>query len=109
MTHFVQLEQQLLTHDLQGTHLFRVLLLSQVHLSISALSDLREDLEVALPQTCPPLAQVGPFTAKILCEGIIILSVGSGGRWRIYGLELRKAILSGVYVSKKVIVVVEEV
>jgi len=49
VANLVQLEQQLLAHDLQSAHLTRVFLLGQVDLSIATLTDLCENLEVTLP------------------------------------------------------------
>jgi hypothetical protein len=49
--HFIQFEQQLLTHDLQRTDLSRILLLGKEDLSISTLSNLRKNLEISLSKT----------------------------------------------------------
>jgi len=105
----VQLEQQLLAHDLQGADFTCVLLLGQVHLSITTLADLREDLEVALPQPSASLAEVGTLAAQVLCEGIVVFFFGSFGRRRVLGLELGETVLAGMDVGKEVVVVVEEV
>lgn len=49
VANLVQLEQQLLAHDLQSAHFTRILLLGQIDLSIATLADLCENLEVTLP------------------------------------------------------------
>lgn len=88
MADLVQLEKQFLAHNLQCADLARVLLLGQIDLSIASLTDLSEDLEVALPQARPSLAQIGALTTEILCKGIIVLCLRCLGRRRILGLKL---------------------
>lgn len=66
MPDLVQLEKQLFAHHFQRTYFLRVLLLRQIHLSVPTLSDLRQDLEVAMAESCPTFAQVRPFSAQVL-------------------------------------------
>lgn len=109
MANLVQLEQQLFAHHLQSTHFFGVLFLSQVYLPIASLADLCEDLEITLPQSCPSLAEIGTLAAEVLCKGIVVLCIWCcRGRW-VLRLELRKTVLSCVYVGEQVIVVIEEI
>lgn len=109
MTDLVQLKQQLLAHDFEGTNFTGVLFLSQVHLSITTLANLGENLEVALPQSSASLAEVGTFTTEILCKSIVVLFFGRL-RWRrILRFELGETVLAGMYVGEEVVIVVEEV
>lgn len=55
MPDLIQLKQQLLTHNLQCAHFLSFLMLSQEYLAISALADLRQNLEISLPQSSATL------------------------------------------------------
>lgn len=51
MSNLIQFEQQLLAHDLQRANFPGIFLLSKEDLSISTLTNLCKDLEIALPET----------------------------------------------------------
>jgi hypothetical protein len=102
----VELEQQLLAHHLQRAHLPRVLFLCQIHLPIAALTDLRENLKVSLPQSRAPLAKVCPLPSQILVEGIVVLGVRCRWWGRVLFIELGEAGLTCVHVGEQVVVVV---
>src|SRR4051812_6967280 len=108
MADLVQLEQQLLAHDLECAHLLSILLLGKKHLAVATLANLGQDLEVSLSQSDSPLAQIGAFPTCVFGPHLVIcllvrLFFG------VLGLESSEAVLSRAYVGKKVKVVVEEV
>jgi hypothetical protein len=69
---FIQLEQQLLAHDLQSTHLPGILLLCKEDLPITSLANLRQDLEISLAKSDTPLSKIGPFSSSILLPQLIV-------------------------------------
>jgi len=109
VANLIQLEEQLLAHDLQRADLSRVLLLGQEHLAIATLADLREYLEVGMPKANATFAQVSPLSACILVPHLIVrLLIGPGrrGELRLEGLE---PVLSVSHISQEVEVVIEKV
>lgn len=106
---FVELEQQLLAHDLQGAHFTRVLLLRQEDLTIATLANLCEDLEVALSQAGAALPQIGALPAQVFGQSLVVFVLGCGRRRGVLSLELLQAVLARVHVGEEVIVVVEEI
>lgn len=106
MANFVQLEQQLLAHDLQRANLFGILLLGQEYLTIATLTDLCKDLKVALSESHPSLAEIGSLSASVLVphvgEGLFVGIRGKG----IFGLESVESILAVANVGEEVEVVV---
>jgi hypothetical protein len=109
VANFVQLEQELLAHDFQGANFSCVLLLCEVHLTIAALSDLGQDLEVCVPQSGASLSKVCSLPTQVLAECLVVLGFRCGWRGRILRLELCEAVLAGVYVGQEVEIVVEEI
>ena len=109
MANLIQLEQQLLAHDLQRAHLSRVLLLGQVDLAVSTLTDLCENLEIAMSQLCSPLSQIGPLASEILGHERVVFVFGCLWRLGHARLELLCAALTLVHVAEEVEIVVEEV
>jgi hypothetical protein len=109
VTHFVELEEEPLAHYLERDHLSRILLLRQVNLSVSTLAHLRQDLEIALPQSCSPLPQVRPLAAQVLVPGLLVLFRLHGRRRRILRVELSEACLSVVHIAQQAVIVVEKV
>lgn len=109
MPDFIELEQEFFAHDLQSADFAGVLLLGQVDLTVATLADLRENLEVAMPQPGAPLPQVCALATKILVQNLVVLlfrCIGRGGELR---LERGETVLSVVDVGEKVIVIVQEV
>ena len=49
MSDFVQLEKQFLAHDLQSANFLGILLLREIYLTIATLTNLCENLEIAVP------------------------------------------------------------
>jgi len=76
----IQLEQKLLAHDLQRADLPSVLLLREIHLTITTLTDLSENLEVTVPQSGSSAAQLRSFATKVLLEVGLVL-FGIHRRW----------------------------
>lgn len=109
MADLIQLEQKRLAHDLQSAHFFCILLLRQEDLPIASLTDLCEDLKVALPQPSASLAQIGALAAEILCQSVVVLGLGGFGWFGTARLELVQAILALVDICKEIEVVVQEV
>jgi hypothetical protein len=72
VSHLVQFEQQLLSHHLEGADFSSVLLLSQIDLAISALTDLRQNLEITMSESSSALAEVGTLSAKIFVQSHIV-------------------------------------
>lgn len=91
MSDLVHLVEKPLAHHLQGTNFSRVFLLRQVHLSISTLADLSQDVEVAMVQSCPSLAQICTFSAEVFTLCCLVLGVIACCRLRVLRLELRLA------------------
>lgn len=109
VSNFIQLEQELLAHDLQSADLPCVFLLRKINLPISSLANLCENLEVTLPQSSSSLAEIGSLTAKILGKSIIVFGFW-GGRWNwVLCLELRQTVLPGMHIGEKIVVVIKEV
>lgn len=109
MADFVQLEQQLLAHDLQRAHLLGVLLLSQKDLAVATLTDLGEDLEVTLAKSHPSLAEISSFPTGILVPHLVVGVIISRGGRRELLFEGIEAVLAIASVGEEVKVVVEEV
>src|SRR4051794_1813419 len=65
MTDLIELEKQLLAHNLQRAYLTRILLLRQIHLSITTLTDLSQNLEITLAKTGTTLAEMGAFATEV--------------------------------------------
>lgn len=105
----IQLEQQLLAHDLQGANLLRIFLLCEEDLTVATLADLRQDLEVTLSESHSPLAEIRPLPTSVLVPHLFIgLFIGIR-RSGVFGLEGIETALSVADVSQKVEVVVEEI
>lgn len=83
--------------------------MSQIHLSITTLADLGQDLEVTVSQTSSTFAQVGPFSTEVFAEGTVILLLGSLWRSREGGLESSLSRLTVVNIREEIEVIVEEV
>lgn len=109
MANLIKLEQQLLAHDLEGTDFLCILLLSQKHLTIATLSDLCEDLKVALSESYPPLAEIGSFSTGILVPHVSVGIVVGVGRGRVFGLEGIEPGLAVANICEEVKIIVEEV
>jgi len=56
VSHFVEFEQQFLSHDLKRTDFSSVFLLSEIDLSIATLANLSQDLEVTMSKAGSALA-----------------------------------------------------
>lgn len=109
MPDLIQFEEQLLAHDLQSAYLTRVLLLRKVYLSVSTLSDLGQDLEVALTQSGAAFTQVCTLATEIPIQRRLIFFDRGRGRGRIGGLELGLAVLAVVDIAEQVKVIIEEI
>ena len=109
MSDFIQLEQQFLAHDLERTNFSRILLLGQVHLSITTLANLSEDLEITMAQASSPFAEVGAFAAEVFVQGGAVFFLRGGGGFWIAGFEGGGAGLALMNVAEEVEVVVQEV
>ena len=103
----VKFEEQLFAHDLQGTDLPGVLLLRQVYLAIATLTDLGQDLEVALSKSRPSLAEVRALPTQPLRFRSII--VGARPRIWIALVELLGPRFALAHVIEKVKVMIEKV
>lgn len=109
MADLVKLEEELLTHDLESAHLTGVLLLSKKDLAIATLTDLCQDLEVAVAKSHASLAKVGSLASRVFSPHLAMsLLVGLGGLG-IFGLESSQSILSRANVGEKIKVIIEEV
>jgi hypothetical protein len=109
MTNLVELEEKLLAHDLERAHFACIFLLRQIYLSIATLPDLRQNLEVALPQPCTSLPEVGSLAPKVLRKSVAVFCLGGGRRRRVLGFELREPALASMDIGEEVVVVVEEI
>lgn len=106
MADLVQLEEKLFVHDFQRTHFPRVLLLRKEDLSIAALTDLRKDLKVAVPEPYSTLAQSSTLSPGILLPQPVVFRLFCLGWRRYLGSESLQTILPGADIGKKVEVVV---
>jgi len=109
MSNLIELEYQLLAHDLQGAHLSRILLLRKVDLSITTLPNLCEDLEITLTQADSTLSKVGTLASSIFLPQGVVCFFGRGGRSRVFGLEMIESILTSTDVGQQIEVVVQEI
>lgn len=105
----VELEQQLLAHDLQRADFPSILLLRQENLPVPTLSDLGENLEITLAQTNTTLPEIGTLSTSIFRPDWVVVFFGSGRWFWELGTELVESILSSTNVAEEVEVVVEEV
>lgn len=109
MTDFVQLEEQLFAHDLEGADFSRVLLLGQKHLAVTSLADLRQDLEVTMSETNSSLSKVCALSTSVLGPHLSMgLLVGIGRRGELV-LEGIQSVLSRADIGEEVEVVVQEI
>lgn len=109
MANLVQLEEQLLAHDLERADLARILLLGQIDLAIATLSDLGQDLEVGVAEANATLAQIGPLPACVLVPQLFVLLFVGLGRRGDFSLESVEALLAVADIGQKIEVVVQEV
>jgi hypothetical protein len=82
-THLVHLEQRPLPHLLQRTHLARLLLPRKIHLPISPLSNLSDNMELVDAQLGPAPAQDDALAPAIRLELGRVLRRGEFARARI--------------------------
>jgi hypothetical protein len=94
VSNLIQLEQQLLAHDLQGADLSGILLLSEEDLSISTLSNLCKDLEIALAKTDSTLSEIGTLSSNIFLPDRIIRFLVGCRRFGEFGFEVTESSLS---------------
>ena len=106
MSDLVQLEQQLFAHDIQSTDFSGIFLLGEEDLTIATLSDLCEDLKVALPKTYSTLSQIGSLSTNVFGPDWIISFFGSGRRIGEFGFEMSKTILASTDVGQEIKVVI---
>jgi hypothetical protein len=107
MSHLIQLEQQFLPHDFQRADLPSVSLLCQVDLTITTLTDLREDLEVAMSKACAALSESLVFSGKMVRSlGFECCRVCDCGQLLVDSCIARLSIAN---VREEIVVVVEEV
>lgn len=106
MSNLIQLEQQLLAHNLQRTNLPSVLLLSEEDLSISALSNLCKNLEIPLAKTHSTLSQIGTLSTNIFLPDRIVCFFGSCWRIGEFGFEVAESVLSSSDVAQEVEVII---
>ena len=105
----VQLEQQLLAHDLQRAHFTSVLLLSKENLTIPTLSNLGQNVEISMVKACAALAEMRSLSAKIFLQRRLIFGGRGSRRGRITSFKLCLTRLTIVHIAEKVKVVVEEI
>lgn len=65
MPNLIEFKEKLFAHDFQGAHLPRVFLCGKIDLSISTLSDLRQDLKIAVSKSCTSLPQICALSAQV--------------------------------------------
>lgn len=78
-------------------------------MTIASLSDLCQDLEVTVSQSCSSLSKVRSFPSKILVEGGIIICLGSGRRFGNGFLERVVTGLPLMHIRQEIEVVIKEV
>lgn len=105
----VQLEQKLLAHYLQGAYLLRVLLLGQEYLTVTTLSDLREDLEVTLSESHTSFSQISPLATGVLAPHLLPGLLIGLGRIRVFRAEGVEATLAIAGIVQQIKVVVKKV
>lgn len=106
--HLVHLEQRPLAHLLERAHLPRIRLACEEHLSIPALSDLRDDLELVDLGLDAPLAEDGAFPAAIGLELLRVLGLRELPLRSVL-VKARSPLLPCSDVPEEVEVVVQEV
>jgi hypothetical protein len=109
VSYLIQFEQQLFAHDLQGANFSSILLLRKEDLSVSALSNLSQDLEVSLAETNTTLPEVRPLPPDIFLPDGCVYFFGCSRRCRVFGFEVVEAVLAGTDIRQQIKVVVEEV
>ena len=63
MPDFIQLEEELFAHDFKRTNFSCILFGCKIYLSIASLTNLCEDLEIAVAKSCAALSQIGSLSA----------------------------------------------
>jgi hypothetical protein len=109
MPNLIKLEEKLLAHDLQGTDLPGILFLRKEYLTISALPDLGQDLEVTLPKPNATLSEVGTFPSSIFLPHRVVDFCRRIRRRRILIMEETESIMSRANIGQKVEIIVQEV
>lgn len=94
MSNLVQLEEQLLAHDLQCANLPGILLLGKENLTISTLSNLCKNLEIALTKTDSSLSEVGTLSSSIFLPDRVVCFFVGCRRFGEFGFEVGESILS---------------
>lgn len=105
----VQLEQQLLAHNLQRTHLSGVLFLGEEDLTIPTLSNLRKNLKVSLSETDSALSKVGSLSANIFLPDRIVCFFWCSWGCGIFGFEVSESGLASANICQEVKIIVEEI
>jgi hypothetical protein len=83
--------------------------LGKENLAISALSDLRQNVEINMTKTCAALAKIRSLSAKVFLQRRLVFRHRCSRRRRIRSFELRLSRLTIVHVAEKVKIVVEEI
>lgn len=109
MSDLVQLEEQLLAHNLQRAHFSCIFLRCKVDLSVAALSDLSKDLEVTMLQSSTAFSEVGSLSAQVFVSCGFIFFCRRRWRWWKLGVECSLTALAVRNVTKKVKVMIKEV
>ena len=107
--YFVQFEKQFLAHHLQCADLPRILLRCKVNLPVSTLTDLRQDLEVAVPKSRTSFSQVRSLSSQILLLRCFVLFSAGLWWWRKLLFEYDLTILTVMNIVEKIEVVIKEV
>jgi hypothetical protein len=98
-----------MSRSVKSAHFSGVLLLRQEYLTVAALSDLGQDLEVGMPESHSSFTQIGPFPSSILVPHMFIGFLVGLRRGGIFGLESIESILPISDISEEIEVVVQEV
>jgi hypothetical protein len=107
VSNLIQFKEQRLAHNLECANLLGIPLLGQVHLTVPTLTNLCEDLEIALSQASPAFSQICTLPTKVFGQRLVVFSF-----WHLSGVLFLKLIetrLTNVYIAEQVIIVIEEI
>jgi hypothetical protein len=107
-TYLIHLEQCPFTHFLQSAYFASLLLPCQIHLTVSALSDLSYDVELLHPQFCTPSPQKYTLASTIRLELFIEVRWGEVARSRIF-IECGPTLLARTDVAQELEIVIKEI
>ena len=109
VSNLIELEEKLLAHDFQSADLSCIFLRSKVYLPVATLSDLCQDLEVAMAKSSTSFSQIRALSTQVFMLCSLILGLRGRRRRSDLFVEYSLATLAIMDIAEQVKVMVEEV